>query len=154
TLCGPALPQAALAEFLATGGYDSHLRRVRRTFQENVDRMVRVVDQSFPRETRISRPAGGFVLWVELPKPLASRALLDEALGRGICFVPGCVFAARQRYANCLVLRCGATGSPRIERGLKMLGERATALARRRKRGRPVVGPPIVGASAARSNSP
>src|SRR5262249_16520402 len=27
TLCGPALPQAALAEFLATGGYDSHLRR-------------------------------------------------------------------------------------------------------------------------------
>ena len=135
TLCGPALPQAALAEFLATGGYDSHLRRVRRTFRENVDRMVRVVDQSFPRETRISRPAGGFVLWVELPKPLASRALLDEALGKGICFVPGDVFSARQRYANCLRLSCGATWSPRIERGLKMLGEMATALARRRTRG-------------------
>jgi len=136
TLCGPALPQAALAEFLATGGYDSHLRRVRRTFRENVDRMMRVVDQSFPRETRISRPAGGFVLWVELPKPLASRALLDEALAKGICFVPGYVFSARQRYANCLRLSCGATWSPRIEGALRTLGEMATALASRRKRGR------------------
>ena len=34
TMCGPALPQAALAEFLSSGGYDSHLRRVRRTFRE------------------------------------------------------------------------------------------------------------------------
>jgi hypothetical protein len=28
TLCGPALPQAALAAFLSPGGYDSHLRRI------------------------------------------------------------------------------------------------------------------------------
>ena len=128
-------PEAAFADFLASGGYDSHLRRVRRTFRENVDRMMRVVDQSFPRETRISRPAGGFVLWVELPKPLASRTLLEEALTKGICFVPGDVFSARQRYANCLRLSCGATWSPRIERGLRTLGEMATALARRQKKG-------------------
>src|SRR5215469_17213861 len=36
TLTGPALPQAALAEFLSTGGYDSHLRRLRRTFENTV----------------------------------------------------------------------------------------------------------------------
>src|SRR5881397_4335842 len=30
TLCGPALPQTAFADFLASGGYDSHLRRIRR----------------------------------------------------------------------------------------------------------------------------
>ena len=32
TLCGSVLPQAAFAEFLASGGYDSHLRRIRRVF--------------------------------------------------------------------------------------------------------------------------
>ena len=32
TLCGPALPQAAFAEFLSSGGYDGHLRRIRRVF--------------------------------------------------------------------------------------------------------------------------
>src|SRR5258705_1323642 len=79
TLCGPALPQAALAEFLSSGGYDSHLRRVRRTFRENIDRMIRTIDRVFPRGTRVSRPDGGFVLWLQLPKPLASRELFEAA---------------------------------------------------------------------------
>ncbi|HKV44727.1 MAG TPA: hypothetical protein VJT32_08640 [bacterium] len=40
TLCGPALPRVAMAEFLSSGGYDSHLRRVRRTFANNIDQML------------------------------------------------------------------------------------------------------------------
>src|SRR5207302_9606833 len=41
TLCGPALRQAALADFLSSGGYDSHPRRVRRPFSVNLDRSSR-----------------------------------------------------------------------------------------------------------------
>src|SRR5260370_15900908 len=69
TLCGPALPQAALADFLSSGGYDSHLRRIRRTFEDNIDQMLRTIDKSFPGGTKVTRPAGGFVLWLELPEP-------------------------------------------------------------------------------------
>lgn len=127
TLCGPALPQAALADFLASGGYDSHLRRIRRTFQANIERMVRTIDKAFPEATRVSRPTGGFVLWLELPKPLQSRALLDQALQEGICFAPGDVFSASGRYANCLRLSCGYPWDARIEQGLKTLGELARA---------------------------
>jgi DNA-binding transcriptional MocR family regulator len=89
TLCGPALPQAALAEFLSSGGYDSPLRRMRRTFRDNIDRMIRTIDRTFPKGTKVSRPDGGFVLWLELPKPLESRELFAAALKRGVCFVPG-----------------------------------------------------------------
>jgi len=67
SLCGPLLPQAALADFLAGGSYDAHLRRMHRTFEENLARMSRAVEASFPPETKVSRPAGGFVLWLELP---------------------------------------------------------------------------------------
>jgi DNA-binding transcriptional MocR family regulator len=145
TLCGPALPQAAMAEFLASGGYDSHLRRVRRTFRDNIDRMIRTIDRTFPRGTRVSRPEGGFVLWVQLPKPLASRELFEAALKRGVCFVPGDVFSASQRYANCLRVSCGSAWDARIEKGLETLGELARALltrveprrAHRRSPGRP-----------------
>src|SRR5207245_9715273 len=56
TLCGPALPQAALAEFLSSGGYDSHLRRVRRTFGDNIDRMMRPMDQAVTMGARGGRP--------------------------------------------------------------------------------------------------
>src|SRR5262244_675518 len=128
TMCGPALPQAALAEFLSSGGYDSHLRRMRRTFRENIDRMMRTIDRAFPRGTRVSRPDGGFVLWLELPKPLASRELFEAALKKGICFVPGDVFSTSGRYANCLRVSCGSTWHPRIEKGLETLGGLASAL--------------------------
>jgi DNA-binding transcriptional MocR family regulator len=128
TLCGPALPQAALAEFLSSGGYDSHLRRVRRTFRDNIDRMIRTIDRAFPRGTRVSRPEGGFVLWLQLPNLLASRELFEAALKKGVCFVPGDVFSASHRYANCLRLSCGSAWHPRIEKGLETLGELACAL--------------------------
>lgn len=127
TLCGPALPQLALAEFLSSGGYDRHLRRVRRTFANNIDHMLRIIDQAFPAGTRVSRPAGGFVLWLELPKPLRSRELFDAALAKGICFAPGDVFSVGGRYANCLRLSCGHNWHARIERGLRTLGALATA---------------------------
>src|SRR2546422_4575576 len=127
TLCGPALPQAALAEFLSSGGYDSHLRRVRRTFRDNIDRMIRTIDRGFPRGTRVSRPDGGVVLWLQLPKPLASRELFEAALKKGVCFVPGDVFSASHRYANCLRVSCGSAWHARIEKGLETLGDIASA---------------------------
>jgi len=137
TMCGPALPQAAFAEFLASGGYDAHLRRIRRTFSDNIDRMIRIIDRAFPRGTRVSRPDGGFVLWVQLPKPLASRELFEAALKKGICFVPGDVFSASHRYANCLRVSCGSAWHARIEKGLETLGELACAMRPRRRRGPP-----------------
>jgi len=130
TLCGPALPQVAFADFLSSGGYDSHLRRIRRTFENNVGHMLRAVEKAFPDGTRVSRPAGGFVLWLELPKRLKTRKVLDLALREGICFAPGDVFSASGRYTNCLRLSCGHNWDTRLERAVNSLGEiAASALA-------------------------
>lgn len=128
TLCGAALPQAALAEFLATGGYDSHLRRMRRAFAENIDRMTRAIDRTFPKSTRVTRPAGGFVLWLELPEPFDARAFFDQAIARGICFAPGDIFSASQSHRNCLRLSCGHLWNDRIEKSVETLGAMAAAL--------------------------
>jgi len=131
TLCGPALPQRALADFLSSGGYDHHLRRIRSAFAGNIDQMLRTVERVFPPGTRVSRPAGGFVLWLELPRPLQSRKLFAAALAKGICFAPGDVFSASNRYTGCLRLSGGHRWQPWIANGLKTLGEIAgAALAR------------------------
>jgi DNA-binding transcriptional MocR family regulator len=127
SLCGPVLPQVALADFLATGGYDSHLRRMRRVFEDNVDQTLRTADKVFPRGTRLTRPAGGFVLWVELPRAVKTRGLFDAALDQGICFAPGEVFSASGRYGHCLRLSCGYPWDARLERGLRTLGQMASA---------------------------
>ena len=127
TLCSPALPQLALADFLASGGYDHHLRRIRSTFASNIDQMLRTVERVFPPGTHVSRPAGGFVLWLELPRPLTSREIFAAALAKGICFAPGDVFSASNRYTSYLRLSGGHRWQPWIENGLKALGEIACA---------------------------
>jgi DNA-binding transcriptional MocR family regulator len=127
TLTAPALTRAAMADLLSCGGYDSHLRRIRRVFAENIDRMTRAVERSFPAGTRVSSPEGGFVLWVELPQPADTRVLFGEAVKRGICFAPGDLFSASGRYRHCLRLSCGYGWDRRIEAGLETIGALATA---------------------------
>jgi DNA-binding transcriptional MocR family regulator len=125
SLCGPALPQAALADFLNSGGYDHHLRRLRREFHDNIQQMTRSIEKHFPPGTRVSRPAGGFVLWLELAPAVDTRELFEAALEKGICFAPGDVFSASKRYRNCLRLSCGHSWSPAIENALRLLGAMA-----------------------------
>jgi DNA-binding transcriptional MocR family regulator len=128
TLCGPALPQIAFADFLSSGGYDNHLRRIRQIFEDNINRAIRAIGRSFPSTTRVTRPAGGFVLWVELAKSLKSRELFVEALKHGICFAPGDVFSASGQYGNCLRLSSGHAWEPRIEKGIMDLGALISAV--------------------------
>jgi DNA-binding transcriptional MocR family regulator len=130
TLSGPALPQVAFADFLSSGGYDNHLRRLRRVFEDTIDQMLRAIDKSFPKGTKVTRPAGGFVLWLELPKSVDSRALFEKALQNGICFAPGDAFSASGRFRNCLRLSCGHGWDARIEQGVRQLGALAHSPAR------------------------
>jgi DNA-binding transcriptional MocR family regulator len=127
TLCTPALTQIALADFLSSGGYDSHLRRIRRAFQNNIAQMTRAIEMTFPAGTRVTRPAGGFVLWLELPRPLNSYDLFRQALEKGICFAPGVMFSPSGRYHNCLRLSCGHPWDARIEKGIATLGALASS---------------------------
>ena len=100
----------------------------RRLLEENLLRLARAIAADFPAGTRVSRPAGGFALWVEMPRGFDSRVLFDQALEQGICFAPGDVFSASRRFRNCLRLSAGSTWSERIEDGVRRLGLLARAL--------------------------
>src|SRR5258708_39647807 len=63
----PTLPQMAIADFLENGGYERHLRKLRRALADQVTRVREAIASHFPPGTRISRPRGGFLLWVEMP---------------------------------------------------------------------------------------
>lgn len=128
SLCGPALTQKAMADFLGSGGYDNHLRRIRRTFFDNIGRMRFTVDRSFPVETRITSPNGGFVLWIEMPDSFDCSKLFQRAMQERICFAPGHLFTAASRYRNCLRLSCGHEWDYRVERSVERLGELAYEL--------------------------
>src|SRR5690606_32489247 len=98
SIASPTGAQLAIAEFLAGGGFDKHLRTLRRTYQMQVARFAEAVTASFPEGTRIARPRGGHVLWVEMPEGVDSIALLERAMRRGITFAPGPLFAPDDSY--------------------------------------------------------
>lgn len=56
--------EATVAEFLASGAYDRHLRRLRVAVARNVERYREAIAEEFSEGTRVASPRGGFVLWV------------------------------------------------------------------------------------------
>jgi DNA-binding transcriptional MocR family regulator len=121
TLACPTLPGMAVAEFLASGGYDRHLRRLRAALAGNVERYREMIATEFPEGTRVSAPRGGFVLWVELPPGIDALQLHDQALRRRIVVAPGPLFSARQRFANFIRISAGTPWSERIAEGMRTL---------------------------------
>jgi DNA-binding transcriptional MocR family regulator len=130
TLANPTLTQMAVAEFLSSGGYDKHLRRLRRTLAGRVERFRDVIATEFPEGTRVTAPLGGFVLWVELPVGVDSLELQGRALEQGIAVAPGPIFSARNRFHNFVRLSCGSF-TPRTEAALSLVAELACRLAGR-----------------------
>jgi DNA-binding transcriptional MocR family regulator len=122
TLCNPVLPQLAIARFLNGGSYDNHLRRLRAQLLDNIRSLSRAVSDTFPKDTRISRPEGGFVLWVELPKAIRTRELFQRAIEAGICFAPGDLFTTTEHYRSCLRLSCGYPYDSTLEHAIWQLG--------------------------------
>jgi DNA-binding transcriptional MocR family regulator len=137
TLATPTLPQLAVAAFLRGGGYDRHLRRIRAACREQVARMREAVGRHFPAGTRVTDPAGGFLLWVEAPESVDALQLFDEALRVGITITPGPVFSARLALRNCLRLNCSHPWSERLERAIASLGQLAASQVRRAGASRP-----------------
>jgi DNA-binding transcriptional MocR family regulator len=123
------LPQMAVADFLANGGYNHHLRRIRRLYAEKVHHVSQAVSEAFPPGTRITRPSGGYVLWVEMPPSVNSLELFDRALAAGISIVPGPVFSAKGKFRNFIRLNCGNPWSEAIEQAISQLGKFAHELA-------------------------
>ena len=86
------LPQMAIAEFLANGGYDQYLRKIRGIYGRQTSLMAKAVERYFPKGTKVNTPSGGFVLWVEMPVGVDSIQLYEEALRCGITIAPGTIF--------------------------------------------------------------
>lgn len=116
--------QLALAEFLATGGYDHHLRAIRRIHSRNLSQMAEAVARYFPEGTRMTHPGGSFWLWVEMPEGTDSVKLFHRALEHGISITPGAIFSLSGKYGNYIRLS-SAFWDERAERAIETLGKLA-----------------------------
>jgi DNA-binding transcriptional MocR family regulator len=107
---------------MASGGYAPYLRRVRRIYERHVAAMSQAVRRYFPERTKLTRPGGGFLLWVQLPDSVDSLELYKRALGAGIAITPGYLFSATDQYHHFIRLNA-ANWSDEADTAIERLGQ-------------------------------
>jgi len=121
-LTGTIPTQAAIAAYLQDGGYEPHLRRLRRSLADQQAAMVSAVHRHFPDGTRVSLPQGGYFIWLELPKQVNAVDLFWAASAQGVSIAPGPIFSARGEFRNCIRLNTGQLWSPKVEDAVVRIG--------------------------------
>jgi DNA-binding transcriptional MocR family regulator len=129
SVSGALLQQEVLAEFMRDGGYDHHMRRLRAALRAQCERMIDAVTRYFPPGCKLSRPQGGFMLWIELPRQVDSRRVFEQARREHIGLAPGATFSCSGRFDHFIRIHYGEPWSARLDAHLRRLGEIVAGLA-------------------------
>jgi DNA-binding transcriptional MocR family regulator len=119
------LAQRAIADVIGSPGYERHLARLRQRLGVQRRETAAAIASFFPSGTRLSIPAGGMTLWIELPEGCSSQAVFEQVLPLGVRFVPGSMFSNSNRFDHFLRISCGATFDRATEDALRTIGHAA-----------------------------
>jgi DNA-binding transcriptional MocR family regulator len=122
-ISSPTLTQAAIAHFLQNGRYEYHLKNLRKALHTQCLRYMQAIIDYFPEDTKVSRPHGGFVLWVQLNRKVNAFKLRTEAMKHNISITPGKIFSASCDHENCIRISFGKPWDDDADYGLMMLGK-------------------------------
>ncbi|OUS25513.1 aminotransferase ['Osedax' symbiont bacterium Rs2_46_30_T18] len=100
------LAQNAVSEFVTSGQYIKHLRRLRLALAARAYSYHQLLRENLPAAARISAAEGGLVIWVQITG-LDSELLLDKCKNQGIHFRIGSEFSSLNLYADCFRLNIG-----------------------------------------------
>jgi DNA-binding transcriptional MocR family regulator len=112
----------AVAMLCKSGDFDTQVGALRAAYAERREALVTALREHLPG-CRVRRPAGGFFVWVELPKdgPAASE-LTERAEAGGVGYLPGERFHLDGGGRHCLRLAFSLYGPEALQEGAKRLG--------------------------------
>lgn len=122
----PILPELVCAEILGQGVYERHLRQAREAYLQRYLRLVDLVSEHFPRVTKISRPQGGIVAWIELPRSVDTTELYHYCRDHDVLIAPGEMFSFNKQYRHCFRINYAPRWTPERENAIWRLGQWVT----------------------------
>lgn len=122
-LCGSAFAQSVAEHYMTWPGWRRVVADLTGAYHERRDAMLEALAEHFPSDVKWTHPEGGFFVWVTLPGHLDTRALLAEAVERGVTFVPGTDFFPDGRGANSMRLAFCYESPEQIAEGVRRLAE-------------------------------
>lgn len=127
--CSSASESMLLCEtiglLLKDGGYERHLKSLRKIYRNQLNTVRSLVARFFPTGTRATQPTGGFVLWIEFPDGVDTGELALRALQEKIVLMPGELYSRGPRFKNCIRLSCCIEVNTRYVSAIMRIGELA-----------------------------
>jgi len=118
----PATQLATLA-FLQGGHYYPHVRRMRQIYLRNMQTYTHWLREYFPEGICVTRPKGGFMLWVELPPQVDMVCVANKLAQIKIRVAPGSLFSASGKHRNCLRINCALAPEEKYRKVMERLGD-------------------------------
>jgi DNA-binding transcriptional MocR family regulator len=123
SLSTSAPAQDAIALYLREGGYERHLSTLRRTLAAQQAAALESLRRHVPADISISRPEGGYFLWLEIPPGRDAIEIHRQALEHGFSIAPGPMFSATRGFRHCLRLNYGHPWTPSVDSAIRALGQ-------------------------------
>ncbi|HUA44589.1 MAG TPA: PLP-dependent aminotransferase family protein [Solirubrobacteraceae bacterium] len=121
--------QLALADFIARGEFERHLRRMRLRYQERRAKLLAVLARELPSWRPMKTGTGdGLYLTAVLPDHLDEPALLAAAARRGVGIEGLSLHSYTGGCPPGVVLGHGYMAEPAIQRGIELLAKAAATL--------------------------
>ncbi len=117
----PTLNQELVAHFLKDEAFDRHLRRLRTALQNQIANTALAIARHFPQNTRITAPAGGMTLWVELDRRVNGIKVFHAAREKKISIFPGAICSTTDAYNHCIRINCGYPWNEELDAGIRTL---------------------------------
>ena len=120
-----ALLQRTLAQLMATGEYDRHIRRMQKRYRERRQALLAALKRHLGAKAQVEGSAAGLhvVVWLpELPRDRVD-ALVDACAARGVGVYSMAHHAKRPLPRAGLLLGYGLTDAAQIQRGVKALSD-------------------------------
>ncbi|MEG6615835.1 PLP-dependent aminotransferase family protein [Peptococcaceae bacterium 1198_IL3148] len=84
--------QLLIQLYLDAGLLEDHLSLVRQEYKKRRDAMITAIKDHFGNQLQFTVPEGGFYIWCRLENFMTTSKLLQQAIKKGVFFVPGEAF--------------------------------------------------------------
>ncbi|MGH2596105.1 MAG: PLP-dependent aminotransferase family protein [Actinomycetota bacterium] len=121
-LCGSSFTMLVTERYFAGDRWRDNLCAFVDLYRLRRDAMLASIAEHFPADANWTQPAGGFYVWVTLPRWVDTQAMLAAAVERRVAYVPGTAFYPDDRGRNQMRLAFCYPPEERIREGIGRLG--------------------------------
>ena len=117
------ISQAIVSEYLASGHYRRHRRRLQTENLLSRNQMLQAMERYFPQEAKWTIPKGGLFLWVQLPLNINISEIRKQAIEKNVLFASSSAFFPHQQGYPAMRLSFSNTSESEIDLGISILGK-------------------------------